>query len=192
MVHLPPKNIFGCLRVSRAFYSTIKSKAIQEKVFLRLKKQDTPPKYWSFDHEVLYGGPIQAVTPSPFADVSVAELCNQGTGLAPVSLDIPSMGEWYIGPDSSILDTFVTDPPAKSAIATTVTISESWGTEESTDFYGCPDADSTQALKWRDLLSLFNTVSRGCARQDEPVEELHDLVAEMRNFSWTPKLGMRC
>jgi hypothetical protein len=45
LVHLPPKNLFGALRVSKQFQTVITgSVSIQEKMFLRIRKR--PGKFW--------------------------------------------------------------------------------------------------------------------------------------------------
>lgn len=47
VIHLPPKNIFGVLRVSKDFSKVLTSPKVQEKVFLRLEPKTGPPRLWS-------------------------------------------------------------------------------------------------------------------------------------------------
>lgn len=71
MIHLPPKNIFGVVRVSKAFNNALKTRAIEEKVFLRLRAG--PKNVWK--PKGLTDLRAIPATPSPF-------IGNKATGFA--------------------------------------------------------------------------------------------------------------
>lgn len=108
VVHLEPKNIFGVLRVSKAFLEVKKSPKIQEKLFLRL--QGGPERFWTdrpYEHEG-----FRPPRPSPFIN---AENRSRGASYGwGICLEIGSM---LLNLKSSVLDTYPSDPLPEEVLA---------------------------------------------------------------------------
>lgn len=102
--YLPPKNIFGVLRVSKAFANTLKSATIQERTWLRPNKATKPPtRFWKIDRA---SPAIYPSTASPFLE-NLDGLPYRG---ASVAVYLGSEEPAALDRDASVLDSHFCDP----------------------------------------------------------------------------------
>lgn len=112
VLFLPPINIFGVRRVSKAFNNTLKSRDIQEKVFLRRKYDEEPPRSsWTMlDDDVEGYSSVYVTTPSPFVKI-LDTICADpaGSNLSLSGRDPGPDETVLLDPSSSVLDTHFCD-----------------------------------------------------------------------------------
>jgi hypothetical protein len=127
LVCLPPKNLFGVLRVSRRFRAVITASIpIQEKMFLRVRNK--PWTAWKLEGELKDTHFVEELIPTPWyqfkspvelnpflelchQDQSSAQRVHNGSECLKLALQKPVPLSTLDSKTPSILDTYASDPP---------------------------------------------------------------------------------